>query len=274
MQREASGGVSLSERQQRDFMSALALLAVLMQAATSLHLHAQPDQWPRALQADLGLGFALTLLVLTRVRALALGTLQKLVVGAVALWLVLNLASVIRTARPITSGVLIHMVLLALFAYTWLPARGAALLVGPAYVLLVLAATFSRAPDVPGLLLTGLVLPLTWYLTVHGRVVSGERARGVRLAALAATDPLTGCLNRRAGHSELLALAEQWAARPERLSVALCDLDHFKRINDTRGHEQGDEALAQVAQTLRAHLRAGDVVVRWGARSFCWCWPT
>ncbi|PTA69829.1 GGDEF domain-containing protein [Deinococcus arcticus] len=267
MQRE-TGEPSLSERQQRNFMSALAALAVLMQTATSMHLHTQPEQLARALQADLGLGFAVLLLVLTRVQAIRLGTLQKLVVGAVATWLLLNVISVFRTARPITSGLLIHMVLLALFAYTWLPARAAALIVTPAYLLLAAGATFSRAPDLPGLLLTGLVLPLTWYLTVHGRIVSGERARSVELAALAATDPLTGCLNRRSGHSQLLALADTWAAQPERLSVALCDIDHFKRVNDTWGHEQGDEALARVAQTLRAQVRAGDLVVRWGGEEF------
>lgn len=268
MQRETGGEPSLTERQQRDFMSVLAALAVLMQLTTSVHLHSQPDQLPRAMQADLGVAFTLGLLVLTRVRAIRLGTLQKVVVGAVALWLVLNVVSVIRTARPITSGLLIHMVLLALFAYTWLPARVAAMIVTVGYLLLVAATSFSRQPDLPGLVLTGLVLPLTWYLTVHGRSVSGERARSVQLAALAATDPLTGCLNRRAGHNQLLALAAQWAGHPERLSVALCDIDHFKRVNDTWGHEQGDEALARVAQTLRAQVRAGDLVVRWGGEEF------
>lgn len=84
----------------------------------------------------------------------------------------------------------------------------------------------------------------------------------------AATDPLTGLLNRRAGVN-LLAL--QWEqARRNRgpFSVAMIDLDGFKRVNDTHGHEAGDRVLVGFAVRLRETLRAGDSLLRWGGEEF------
>ena len=86
-----------------------------------------------------------------------------------------------------------------------------------------------------------------------------ELARITRLAAL---DPLTGVFNRRGLD---LVLPEH----DERLaSVAMCDLDRFKQINDTYGHAAGDELLRRVASLLASVVRAADGVVRWGGEEF------
>lgn len=81
-------------------------------------------------------------------------------------------------------------------------------------------------------------------------------------------DSLTGLHNRR-GFMEAWEDALHRSRRSGRpVSIVLADLDHFKQVNDTRGHAAGDLALRAVARTLRASLRAQDVVARWGGEEF------
>jgi len=95
--------------------------------------------------------------------------------------------------------------------------------------------------------------------------VQGEQAS--RLNLLAATDPLTGLANRRLTLQQLDELA-----RDARLDLApvlmLCDLDHFKQINDGWGHAMGDQVLVAVANALRTSTRDVDTVARWGGEEF------
>lgn len=87
-----------------------------------------------------------------------------------------------------------------------------------------------------------------------------------RTAAL--TDPLTGLLNRRGLETHAPPLFER--AQEERLpiSVAMLDIDHFKRVNDVYGHGAGDEALQALANLLQRHTRPHDLAVRWGGEEF------
>ena len=91
-----------------------------------------------------------------------------------------------------------------------------------------------------------------------------------RLSEEARTDSLTGLANRRA----FLAMLEHETARQARsprqypISVLLFDLDHFKEINDSRGHDHGDFALTQFSAILNATLRKQDVAARWGGEEF------
>lgn len=85
---------------------------------------------------------------------------------------------------------------------------------------------------------------------------------------LASRDALTGLLNRRS-MMELLELEERRCSRgPRSMAVALLDIDHFKRINDTHGHAVGDRALQAFAHTVRRTVRGGDVLARWGGEEF------
>ncbi len=84
----------------------------------------------------------------------------------------------------------------------------------------------------------------------------------------ARTDSLTGLTNR--GHFFELATHE-WAVAQRYglpLAVMLFDIDHFKRVNDTVGHQMGDEVLKRVARTGSEHLRAADVIARYGGEEF------
>nr|WP_255593968.1 diguanylate cyclase [Acidovorax sp. sic0104] len=84
----------------------------------------------------------------------------------------------------------------------------------------------------------------------------------------ARTDALTGLLNRR-GFETQMAFAVALARRSGRpLSIITVDVDHFKRVNDTYGHEAGDEVLRRLARTLEVRLRTSDVVARLGGEEF------
>lgn len=90
----------------------------------------------------------------------------------------------------------------------------------------------------------------------------------LRLAVYATHDMLTGLYNRRALETHL----PQWAAWSARyghaLAVLLIDIDHFKAVNDTFGHADGDRALQAVAVALRKATRASDLVLRYGGDEF------
>lgn len=92
--------------------------------------------------------------------------------------------------------------------------------------------------------------------------------RAQRLLYLASRDRLTGLFNR--GHFDrALSVAMESAARSgQPLSLAILDIDHFKKINDAHGHAQGDRALIQVAQFLLRAMRRTDIVARYGGEEF------
>jgi diguanylate cyclase (GGDEF)-like protein len=85
---------------------------------------------------------------------------------------------------------------------------------------------------------------------------------------LAKTDPLTGLANRRATFDWLESLLVPSLEIGEPLAVLMFDIDHFKRINDTYGHQTGDDVLRKVAEIARAHIRAEDLVGRIGGEEF------
>lgn len=85
-----------------------------------------------------------------------------------------------------------------------------------------------------------------------------------RLSLEAQSDPLTGLANRRALEAALTVLEQ--ADRP--YSVLALDIDHFKRVNDTHGHDVGDEALKQIAALLRQYSRSEDLACRSGGEEF------
>ncbi len=107
-------------------------------------------------------------------------------------------------------------------------------------------------------------------LELRSRIVVGKRILELQqsLRFAATHDFLTTLLNR----SEILAALEREVARGARddkaASIILADIDHFKRINDTKGHAIGDEVLKEVARRLKADLRPYDVVGRYGGEEF------
>lgn len=93
-----------------------------------------------------------------------------------------------------------------------------------------------------------------WYERHFNRLVARELYR----------DPLTGALNRRAADRDLNQRFDTWRHDGVNTAVYLLDLDDFKRVNDTWGHDVGDAVLASVVQALKASVRQSDTVYRWG----------
>jgi len=85
---------------------------------------------------------------------------------------------------------------------------------------------------------------------------------------LAVTDPLTGLYNRRYCSSHLQSLLQKGRETGSSLSVMLMDLDKFKNVNDTYGHDVGDEVLKEFARRLRENMRGIDLVARYGGEEF------
>jgi diguanylate cyclase (GGDEF)-like protein len=94
-----------------------------------------------------------------------------------------------------------------------------------------------------------------------------------RLRGLATSDPLTGLPNRRAFDQRLAAEAERSARHGHGLSLVILDIDHFKRINDTWGHQVGDDVLVEFARRLQSQARGSDLVARIGGEEFAWLLP-
>jgi len=105
-----------------------------------------------------------------------------------------------------------------------------------------------------------------------GMVTQLERARALEenrtLLRRATTDPLTGVANRAKCDQRLAELVASARSGQGHFAVAMIDIDHFKRLNDTYGHEAGDLILKQVADAIFTALREGDLVARYGGEEF------
>jgi len=168
--------------------------------------------------------------------------------------------------------------------------------IGFALVLLAIAALLR---DWARLLISGLLALVAWGVALQlaglpreswpilamgmlgavslGGVMSVHRIRELRrleslnleLQAQIGFDALTGIANRRAFDERLAALWSRLAGERESLSLILVDLDHFKNLNDTRGHMEGDAALRQMGGVLRMVVRSTeDVPARLGGEEF------
>ena len=125
----------------------------------------------------------------------------------------------------------------------------------------------------------------TRWLAQWGRIVYGHEQKPLRVSGLslditvrketerelerlATLDDLTGAYNRRSADSFLKNEINQVQRYGQPLSVVLFDIDHFKVVNDSYGHEQGDTVLKAVVDAASEHLRDADILSRWGGEEF------
>lgn len=90
---------------------------------------------------------------------------------------------------------------------------------------------------------------------------------------MAVTDGLTGLYNRRYLMSHLSGFVDQSAERSKPMALLIVDIDHFKSINDTHGHDAGDEVLKEFANRIKANVRGMDLVARFGGEEFVVAMP-
>ncbi|OMQ16426.1 hypothetical protein A7K94_0202540 [Modestobacter sp. VKM Ac-2676] len=134
-----------------------------------------------------------------------------------------------------------------------------------AFGLSAVTAALLAQGDVPA----SLALALDSVIVALGTVVRGLVIR----ASSASRDPLTGLANRRGFDDALHELRAASSRTGEPLSAALLDLDHFKQINDTAGHEAGDRVLIRVTETWHAELPPDAVLARHGGDEFALLLP-
>lgn len=115
-----------------------------------------------------------------------------------------------------------------------------------------------------------LVIVIALVATLSGM---SQLAFMIALVHTAMRDALTGCFSRMSG-VELLEIQFIISIRSgSPLSLAFIDLDNFKSVNDTFGHEMGDQVLVKAAEIIRAALRTGDMLARWGGEEFILIMP-
>ncbi len=119
-----------------------------------------------------------------------------------------------------------------------------------------------RAIDI-GMMLDAILLAMA--LAYQFRTVREEKLLAEKLSQI---DPLTQLNNRRAFHKFVTSMWSNSVRYQHHASVIIVDIDHFKRINDTYGHAQGDDVLIEVANTLSKGIRNGDILARWGGEEF------
>ena len=127
------------------------------------------------------------------------------------------------------------------------------------------------------LLVVELAKDITKSMTVDVRdsLFAGEVPSIInKLNKMAATDPLTGLQNRRTLDERLAVSLDNCRQMGLPLSLAMIDIDHFKRVNDTYGHQCGDEVIKGVAGVIKSYVRRdSDFAVRYGGEEILLCLP-
>jgi diguanylate cyclase (GGDEF)-like protein len=95
-----------------------------------------------------------------------------------------------------------------------------------------------------------------------------------KLSVLAHMDELTELQNRRSALKKIAVELDRAERQHSQLCIGLCDIDHFKQINDTLGHQAGDQVLKQLGDILKHEFRSYDIVGRYGGEEFVFAIPT
>ena len=98
--------------------------------------------------------------------------------------------------------------------------------------------------------------------------ITDQKHVELNLQKLASYDLLTSLVNRREGMKQLVLQMNLARRLNTPLGIAYLDIDHFKRINDVFGHQQGDETLKKLAKVLQRAIRSSDTICRWGGEEF------
>ena len=137
-------------------------------------------------------------------------------------------------------------------------------------------AEFNPGEETFKVLYSCFVIGMITWISVHrsldkARMLASKQqlaAAVEQVNELVTRDPLTGLFNRKHMQELLERESVRQSQTGKPFCVALIDLDHFKRVNDTHGHHVGDEVLCSFAQAAQAQLRETDTIARWGGEEF------
>ena len=105
------------------------------------------------------------------------------------------------------------------------------------------------------------------YIVVFTDITASQNEKKL-LKKMAYNDPLTNIYNRQMFNKLMLTERENKKRHGDQLSIMMLDIDHFKEVNDTYGHDIGDRVLIALTQLVSKHLRANDIFARWGGEEF------
>ncbi|HET8935094.1 MAG TPA: GGDEF domain-containing protein [Polyangiales bacterium] len=118
-----------------------------------------------------------------------------------------------------------------------------------------------------------LIIKLSERLRANNDTVQVNRDLAARFEQVALSDALTGVHSRRWLQDTMPRLCDRHRFDNQPLSIAVVDIDYFKRINDTYGHQTGDLVLCEVAKVMRKGLRPTDYIARYGGEEFVLIFP-
>ncbi len=117
-------------------------------------------------------------------------------------------------------------------------------------------------------LLGGVILPVSGIMVATWVDISARTREEVQIQQLAEQDPLTGLRNRRSFDAFLERSLTEAAGKEDPVYLLILDLDRFKQVNDSYGHQVGDSLVQEVARRIRAAVRSSDLVARFGGDEF------
>lgn len=240
--------------------AALACLAQMGVAAVDM-LHGRPLQW----SSVVGILICAALIPLLLRRRLSLTWIDYGTLTVASLVVAVQMYMAFQVG---TSGPRLYFVGIFLFlaAFSILPGWYALSYSMVLYAVFVALALLNQG-DTTYLAELALIVVLIAHYSVFGQRVSAERAEARTYQLLAKTDFLTALANRRAMYPQL-DTAFSNTSEESQAAVLLLDIDHFKQVNDTHGHQIGDEVLQHFALVLQQEVGDRDVVSRWGGEEF------
>lgn len=182
--------------------------------------------------------------------------------------------------RLATSGLYFALVNLACAVELWRLRRrefvlvsligfaGLGLLLLARALFLLLQPGSSDAVQLNLITLSLLAISLAQVTIAFGFILMVARRYAAQLQQLATLDPLTGAFNRQGLERQGRRLLERARQAQRPISLLMVDADHFKAINDSRGHPVGDQVLVHLARQLGSRLRVNDLLVRYGGEEF------
>lgn len=245
-------------------VSALALAYQLL----TLGIKLSGGLWAEAALAGLGVLLSAAFFGVTLVTRRQPVALAQLVVGLIGLWFAYYVAADLTSPAPLNVDVYTTLLTLVALAFSLLSFRAAALLAAACFAVTIALSLTRASYDAELLIDTAFIALLFAYSSSYGHRVLRARERAEVLKLVAEKDVLTDLLNRRAVQERIDQLMSAGPDERGGAGIILLDLDDFKALNDSLGHQAGDHTLVEVARFLRGKAGQGDLVCRWGGEEF------